>query len=146
MMIHKYKKTQGWEQRLNDLIMRYYALPFQRGENCCFLYISDGYEALCGTSPIAEWRGKFKTKKKALALYRKNAGMDSFEKTFQWLSPVKSYKYAQRGDMGIWIDENGMEVLGIVAMNGRNFLIRCEDRDGLVSIKLNDKVRLWRAE
>lgn len=142
----RYKKIQGWEGRLNDLITRYYSYQFERGENCCFLFISDCYEALCGKSPISDWRGKFKTKKRALALYRKNAGTDSFEKVFQWLSPVKSYKFAQRGDVGIWIDESGNEILGVVAMSGREFLIRCEDRAGLLCIKLNEKIRLWRAE
>jgi hypothetical protein len=153
--IQKLKKTQGWEIRLNDLIMKYYDLAFERGENCCFLFISDAYEAICEQSPISEWRGQFKDKKKALALYKKHAKTKSFEKTFQWLIPVSSYKLAQRGDMGMEIvvekdEETGKEIikenLGIVAMNGRDFLTRCEDRDGLVRMKLNENVKLWRAE
>ena len=146
MTVKKMKKAQGWEIRLNELILKYYSLPFERGQNCCFLFISDCYEALCGESPISEWRGKFKTKMKALALYRKNAGTDSFEKTFQWLSPVKSHKFAQRGDLGIFIDKDGNEILGVVGMSGRDFLVRCEDRDGLVSLKLNENIKLWRVE
>lgn len=144
-MIARMKKTQGWEIRVNDLVMKYYGLPFERGQNCCFLFISDCYEALCGESPISEWRGQFSDLKKALALYRKHAKTDSFEKTFQWLTPVKSYLYAQRGDLGMMIDADGKENLGIVAMNGRDFLMRCEDRTGLVSARLDETVRLWRA-
>ena len=153
--IVKFQKKQGWEIRLDALIMRYYNLAFERGENCCFLFISDAYEALCGESPISEWRGQFKDKKKALALYKKHAKTKSFEKTFQWITPVASYKFAQRGDMGMEVvvtkdEETGKEIikehLGIVAMNGRDFLIRAEDRDGLVRIKLNENIRLWRAE
>src|SRR5690606_12141403 len=140
------KKLQGWEIRLNELIKTYLNLPFVRGENCCFIFISDAYQALCGESPLAEWKGQIPNdKKKALALYRMNAGMDSFEKAFQWLEPVKSHKYAQRGDMGIMIDDEGTEILGIVSMNGRDFLYRPEDRNHLVAAKLSDKVRLWRA-
>lgn len=145
-MIQKLKKTQGWEVRLNELFTRYLSLEFVRGENCCFVYISDGYEALTGESPLAEWKGNIPAdKKKALALYRKNAGMDSFEKAFQWLEPVKSHKFAQRGDMGIMLEVDGTEILGIVSTNGREFLYRPEDRNHLVAVKLSEKIRLWRA-
>ncbi len=144
--MEKLKKKQGWEIRLNDLIKRYLNLPFVRGQNCCFIFLSDVYEALCEESPLAEWKGNIpEDKLKALALYRKNAGMDSFEKAFQWLVPVRSYKFAQRGDVGI-LDDNGLEILGVVSMTGREFLYRPEDRDHLVSVKLSEKIRLWRAE
>lgn len=151
----KMKKSEGWENRFNDLIIKYYSLDFERGQNCCFLFISDVYEALCGASPISEWRGKFKDKKKALALYRKNAGTESFEKAFQWLEPVLSHKHAQRGDLGFELatekdektgKETIKEYLGVVAMNGRDFLIRAEDKSGLVRVPLNENIRLWRAE
>lgn len=143
-MINKLYKKQGWEVRLNDLVMAYYFLPFERGQNCCFLFMSDAIEAIAGESPLSEWRGKFKTKQKAFALLLKHAGSTSFEKCFQWLEPVPSHAFAQRGDVGIWVDENGIETVGVVSMNARDFLYRAEDRDGLIAEKICDKMRLWR--
>ena len=144
-MIEKLLKKEGWEIRFNNLILKYYDLPFQSGQNCCFLFVSDCYEALCCESPIAEWRGKFSTRLEGLLLYKQNTGHTNFETVFQWLEPVKNHKYAQRGDLGIWTDHNEMEVLGCVAMNGRDFLFRAEDNGGLHKIPLSDKMRFWRA-
>lgn len=146
-MIQKLQKKEGWEGRLNTLILKYYNLPFVRGENCCFVFLSDCYEALAGESPLSEWKGNIPSdRKKALALYKKNAGMKSFEKAFQWLEPVESYMFAQRGDLGFFIDEeDGSEILGVVAMNGRDFLYRIENKNNIVSKKLGKGFRLWRA-
>lgn len=145
-MVSKLQKKEGWEARLNALILRYYNLPFIRGENCCFVFLSDCYEALTGESPLAEWKGKIPSdKKKALALYKKNAGMQSFEKAFQWLEPVESYRFAQRGDLGFFVDEEGAEILGVVSMNGRDFVYRDENKGHIVAKKLCEGFRLWRA-
>lgn len=147
MSIIKLQKKDGWEARLNALVMKYYDLPFTRGQNCCFLAISDVYDALTdGESPISSWRGKFKSKTKAMALYFANTGTTSFERVFQWANPVDNWKMAQRGDIGMMIDENGVECLGWVSLSGTDFLVRCEDKPGLVRFPLSDKIRLWRLE
>lgn len=144
-MIEKIYRADGWEKRLDALIMSYYPLEFTRGQNCCFLFISDVYDALTdGKSPISSWRGKFKTKTRAMALYFANTGTTSFERVFQWCEPITNHKFAQRGDIGMMIDDDGTECLGVVALNGRDFLLRCEDRVGLVRFPLTEKVKLWR--
>lgn len=146
-MVDKLQKSDGWEVRLDALIMSYYPLPFTRGQDCCFLFISDVYDALTdGKSPISSWRGKFKTKTRAMALYIANTGTSSFERVFQWAHPVENHFFAQRGDIGMMIDDDGTEAMGVVAMNGRDFLLRCEDRQGLVRFPLSEKVKLWRLE
>lgn len=145
-MIEKLKKSQGWETRLNAVVMRYYFLPYESTTNGCFIFMDDVFEALCGESPIREWRDKVPAdKKEAWELYKKHAETDSREKLFQWFEPVRSYKMAQRGDVGIMTASDGTESFGVVSMNGRDFLIRAEDRDHLVSVKLGENIRLWRA-
>lgn len=144
-IVMKLKKIEGWEARLNELHTRYFDEPLIRGQNCCFLYISDCIEALCGHSPLAKWRGEFKSLKKGLRLLKENYGGEGFENIFEGLTPVKSFKHAQRGDMGIWHVPEG-EYLGCVAMNGRDFYIRVEKQDGLKSVPLNKDMKLWRAE
>ena len=143
-MTDKLTKIQGWERRFSALIEKYYFLPFERGENCCFLFISDIYEALSGQSHISKWRGKFKTKTKAMALYFANTGSTSFEDVFQWAEPVENHLMSQMGYIGMYVDEDGTEFLGVISPNGRQFLVRCEDKDGLLAVPITDKLRLWR--
>lgn len=141
-MIHK---KQGWEVRLDALIMDYYYKPFVWGENDCFAFSHDVLKAVSGVDVIAPYRGNYNDAATAQALLDQYAG-GKYEASFSDLQPVENVSFAQRGDIGI-IEIDGKEYCGAVSMNGRSFLLRLEE-GGVRALPLRafkNKIRLWRA-
>lgn len=141
-MIHK---AQGWEVRLDALIMGYYYFPFIWGQNDCFIFAHDVIHAITGIDIIAPYRGQYTDAAGAQALLDQYAG-GKYEASFADLQPVENVAFAQRGDVGI-IEIDGKEYCGAVSMNARSFLLRHEE-GGVRALPLRafrNKIRLWRA-
>lgn len=96
--------------------------PDWADHNCC-TFAADCVFAITGIDAMAEYRGKFKTKKQAFALLRKvsGGGVNKAGEKFSKENGLKEVKptYAKRGDLVIAVNEDKEEVFGIIDLSGR---------------------------
>lgn len=134
-------RIEGWEQRLEQYFADSALKEFEYGTLDCVCFASDAVLLICGTDPMAEGRGKYKTLKKGAELIKKHRGsyvgiMDYY---FKRIPTVK----AQRGDV-LMIIQDAQPAYGVMGSGGMVFF---KTRDKGLAIRRCDQcVMAWRVE
>ncbi|RVD13791.1 MAG: hypothetical protein EOS73_15980 [Mesorhizobium sp.] len=110
-----------WDRRLARLVNQHKSIPGVWGVSDCLLTVADAVEAITGTDPAADIRGKYKTEAGAARILRKR-GFGDVEMALASLFRPVGRLMAQRGDIGVV--ENGVLCAGFVTDLG--FAVKTE--------------------
>jgi hypothetical protein len=128
----------NWEDRLAGYLEPLRTTPFQWGTNDCCTFAAGAVAAMTGIDPMAEFRGRYRTKRgAAIALGRIGTGTLSATMDGK-LEPVPP-ALAQRGDV-VMIDGG----LGVLFGSTVILVGAAGDRDGLVLRDRADATHAWR--
>jgi hypothetical protein len=128
-----------WPERLMALLDAEAARPFAWGESDCVVGLAArGVEAVTGTDPCADLRGRYKTARGAAGLLRRLGGLEAAVAA-RLGPPLASPALAHRGDVAM-LEERGMPVLGLCVGNGR---LAVKAPDGLAHRPMSRAVRAW---
>jgi hypothetical protein len=107
-------RLDGWESRLVAAVESARARPYVLGEHDCFRLACQVLEALTGSDRWAEFAGKYRTRREALALLAQHGS--SFTEAFSWFfgSAPAPMGQARRGDIAEIRDPQGQCHLGVV--------------------------------
>ena len=119
----------NWESRLSSYITRVASEGFALGTHDCALFAAGGVEAVTGTDPAADWRGKYNTMASGLRLVR-TAGYEDHVVAAAALHPQIAAGDAMPGDLAVVPTEEHRLALGIV--QGSLVYVLSRDRIGLV--------------
>lgn len=104
----------GWEARLAVVIESAAHRPYQLGEHDCFRFACDAVRALTGAELWEAWRGRYRTKRRALRLLVEYGGdfTNAFSRLFG--SQPIAMTFARRGDIAEYCCPQGEQHLGVV--------------------------------
>jgi len=88
-----------WENRLNETIAEWAARPF-RWDRDCARWVAACTIAITGVDPLVDLRGKYRTKREAMALLAEKPMEDHLDGIFPRVHPAM----AQRGDIALTQD------------------------------------------
>ncbi|WP_245482597.1 hypothetical protein [Mesorhizobium sp. M7A.F.Ca.ET.027.03.2.1] len=111
-----------WDRRLARLVNHHKSMPGVWGVSDCLLTVADAIEAMTGTDPAADIRGRYKSEAGAARILRKR-GFDDVEMALASLFPMVGRLMAQRGDVGV-VGRNGMLCAGFITDLG--FAVKTE--------------------
>lgn len=141
-------RIDNWEHELNRFVQENQRRSFQYGQFDCCLFVADAIQSITGVDIAAAYRGRYQTRKEAIALAIEIAGVPSIQAvvdnaaaTFEIpeIEPLR----AGRGDMVLLRRASGRDYsLSVVALNGRELLWAC--KDGIGRISLESGHRAWR--
>ena len=107
-------RVEGWEGRLAKVIAGALDRPYQLGRHDCFTFACECCEAICGEHPGGQIIGAYDTRRSSLRLVRmlsEEGGRGAIEKLVG--KPSRPPQMAQRGDWLLYIDDVGVEHLGV---------------------------------
>ena len=131
-----------WPERLFGVIKAAQNSEFEWGKNDCALFACDCAKAMTGTDYAIKFRGKYKTKKGAMAALKKIEGIKSLpELADKYLGERISLVSAQRGDVVLLTDDS-LDALGVVAGSYAVFLAP----SGIQTILLQKCICAWRVK
>lgn len=113
-----------WEKRLVAVTEAHMNTPLVWGKSDCLLTVADAVEAATGDDPAKDIRGKYKGKTGAYRLI-KSRGFDSLIAILADRFEEIPASLAQRGDVGIFVNENGDQTAGYFCEYG--FAVKGED-------------------
>lgn len=93
-------RIDDWERRLARVTEKHLSLPGEWGVADCLLTVADAIEAVTGTDPAADIRGRYKTEIGARRLMKRK-GFDDVEAVLAALFPRVGRLLAQRGDVAV---------------------------------------------
>lgn len=131
-------RTDGWRGRLEAHVEAHRRAPFAFGRHDCGLFAAGAVEAMTGTDPAAEMRGRYQTMAGALRKIRAAGFADHIDMVaglFEEVHPA----FAQVGDLAA-VDGDGAPAIGVVG-GGHVFVPR---ETGLGVVPLTDARRAWR--
>lgn len=138
-------RAYDWQSKLAQVIKDYRNQAFQWGKKDCCLFVCDSIKALVGRDPAETFRGRYDTMEKAAELVREFCGggvEELAEKMAERFGFVDiKVSFAQRGDVGLFVDKKMGPTLGVCI--GSHFMFLLEE-GGLVSIPNRMIVRAWR--
>jgi hypothetical protein len=128
----------NWAMRLEGFLQKNAARPFQYGEWDCCLFVCSAIDAMTGTDPGWEFRGKYDSAKTA----RRFGKVEKIAETVTARYGMKEVQpgFAQRGDL-VMIKRSWDRSLGIISVSG---LITVVGEQGLILATRQDVVRAWR--
>lgn len=110
------KRLEGWEKRLAELVERERAMRqvYRLGEHDCFRVACAAIEALTGVDAWPQFRGRYSTKRGALALLAQYGS--SFTAAFSAFFGSEPVPIAQarRGDIAEYREACGEAHLGVI--------------------------------
>ncbi len=113
-----------WEKRLVAVTEAHINTPLVWGKSDCLLTVADAVEAVTGNDPAKDIRGKYKSKTGAYRLI-KSRGFDSLIVILADRFEEVPASLAQRGDVGVFVNENGDQAAGYFCEYG--FAVKGED-------------------
>jgi hypothetical protein len=127
-----------WPARLDAFVTRNKDERFRYGRMDCCLFVCDAIEIMTGIDPAIDFRGTYGSRAEALQAMRRHTGSSSVRKVVEHVTarhgmgkvPVLRL---QRGDIAL-IKRPRDYSLGIVALNGREVLVRAAK--GIESVSL----------
>ena len=131
-----------WPERLFGVIKDAQSATFVWGSNDCALFACDCIKAITGVDRAANFRGRYKTRKGALASLKKIEGVETLPQLAdKYLGERIALSHARRGDIVlISVDSNNM--LGVVAGSGAVFLTL----EGIRVVSLQECICAWTVE
>jgi hypothetical protein len=113
-----------WPERLDGALRDTCTRPFQYGTWDCCLAAADLILAMTGTDIAARWRGRYRSRKEALAVVKDCTGTRSIRAfLLHALADLPSIPvaYAQRGDL-VLLRRPSDYSLGVLSLNARTIL------------------------
>ena len=132
------ERTQGWEQRLNAMMMAAINTPHEWGVHDCVTFAADAVEAMTGVDPIADLRGEWAGPLSARRLLT-DEGVDTIGDMAAKRLPEIPVSMARRGDI-VFCDSDEGGFLGV--MQGRSIVGPAGI--GLVHVPVNQALRAFR--
>lgn len=117
-------RRHGWAGRLHRYLAEARHKPFEYGTHDCALFASGAAEAITGGDPAFEYRGRYTTLAKGIALLRRNGLMDHvdlFRALFEEIRPLETVM----GDVLVVEDAAG-PALGVAQGAGMIFVLTLE--------------------
>lgn len=139
------KRLTDWEERLGLFIAENRERQFAWGEWDCILFACAAVEAMTGTDPAAEYRGRYDDAKGA-ALALRELGQGTLVKTIDATFPHRPFGKAQRGDIVLFRGSAGICMGAFGLFVGEEALadaIATPKREGLVSIPRSLFEKAW---
>lgn len=127
-----------WRRRLAVYLNQSAAEPFEPGKADCALFAAGCIEAMTGTDPAAEFRGRYSTLEGGFKRLMK-AGFADLETMAEALLEEVPVAYARVGDLAV-LDSAEGPALGIV--QGARIYVRSEWR--LATVSLLEARRVFR--
>jgi hypothetical protein len=140
------KRLSDWPSRLQSYLNTRRDTRFAYGDHDCCLFGADCIAAMTDQD-IAEWfRGKYHSRKEALALIGERTGKETVAaiaeySATQWGMQSVPISMARRGDM-VLVGKGSKSVLGIVSLNGAD--IMCLHKNGIVRVAIEHATKAWR--
>lgn len=136
-----------WEPRLAAFIARKQGVLFTWGATDCCAFAGDAVEAITGTDPMPEFRGRYSTATGALRALRRY-GVGTIAATVDGKFPVVPRAFAQRGDL-VAVPAAAGDVMVGVCVGAAALFVGLEigpdgDAPGLVSFPRAAWSRAWR--
>lgn len=133
-------RFEDWPKRLDEAIAVARVLPFAWGQRDCLLFAADCVEAMTGTDPAAQWRGRWSSAEEAYAILNAEFGGDLAAAVDSVLGErLGGPAFAQRGDVVMVDTPNGL-ALGVCA--GSYHVAPW--RTGLVALRFSQALAAWR--
>lgn len=133
-------KLPGWERKLIEFIGKAARMDFEPSIMDCGLFLSDGINAMTGVDHWGEYRGKYTTIPRGLAILRQMGFADHVEYVAHLFEELPSVLHAQRGDAVVAVDQDDEPALGIVQGEMAYFMTL----NGLTLIPLTKCIRAFR--
>jgi hypothetical protein len=127
-----------WRSRLRAYVEQKARQNFRPGTHDCAMFVAGGVEAMTGTDPAAEWRGTYRSLKKARARLDE-AGTDMASIAAAQLPEVEPI-FAQEGDVAVLDGADGHPAFGLV----QGAFVYVLTPDGLGLVPLTDARRAFR--
>lgn len=103
-----------WKARLAEYVTRCAQQPYELGQHDCALFAAGAVEAVSGSDPAAEWRGRYTTKVGGLRALARAGHADHIAATAATLPEIPP-AFAAVGDIACVEDpESRQAVLGVV--------------------------------
>lgn len=135
------KRVEDWPGRLQKTVDASRRRDFVWGEFDCCLFVADAVKAMTGTDIAIRYRGKYKSKRGAMALLRKLDGGGVQEAATRAFGAPLTYRLtARRGDVAL-VDTPDGDALGICT--GPWIVVPRPD-EGLVALPLGAARMAWR--
>lgn len=135
-----------WQAQFSQFLTRRSSQPFAYGEMDCCLFVADCVEAMTGTDLAVRFRGKYRSRKEALQLAKRETGRGSIRALIE--KTIKEFglrevplPYTQRGDI-VLVAQKDAYLLGILALNGKEIL--AASKTGFLRLPLSRAVCAWR--
>lgn len=134
-----------WQSRLSLVIKDHQKDSFEWGRNDCCLFICNAIEAMTGIDPATPFfRGNYHSKEEGYALIAEFCG-GGIEKMVEKMAETHGYvevhpNFAQRGDVGLYIDRDAGPTLALSLGTQWAFL----KESGLGYLPRASVTRVWR--
>ncbi len=119
-------RTEGWESRLTEMIEDAIGMPYEIGVHDCALWVCQVVEEITGVDHSAAFRGRYSTARESLCIARQIAGgCGGLREAVSVILdvPERPPQHINTGDPLLWIDDEGVEHLGISAGGHRMALL-----------------------
>src|SRR6185437_16001334 len=126
-----------WPIRLEQFLRESSTEPFQYGRHDCCVFVANAVLAMTGRDLAADVRGRYRSRKEALALAQDRTGTRSIRALIETLLcdlPEVAPRMAQRGDI-VLVKRASDVSLGLVALNGKEIL--AASRGGFVHLSMS---------
>jgi cell wall-associated NlpC family hydrolase len=139
-------RKSDWHIHLDKFLLAHGKTPFRYGEMDCSLFVFDAVHAMTGTDLAAPYRGRYHSRKQALALAKQHTGKASLRALLTAVLdplPAVPVLLAQRGDI-VLVRRGKHDVsIAIVSLDGRTILA-ASNTEGFVRLPLALGIRAWR--
>lgn len=132
------RRFPDWRSRLRAYVEVNARRPYRPGTMDCAMFMASGVEAMTGVDPAAEWRGKYRSLKRAREMLAEAGVADMVDIVAQQFEEVPPI-FARAGDVAV-VDGNGGDAFGLV----QGALIYVLRPDGLGLVPLTDAKRAFR--
>ena len=140
-------RFEDWPARLVPLISDRLTAPFCWGTHDCALFACDAVLAMTGTDLAADFRGRYDSAIGAARRLRELGFRDLQDVATAFaakhgIAQIASPRFAQRGDVGLILDESG--ALGALAICSGDGFATARESGGLVKVPARLISDAWR--
>lgn len=139
------ERLPDWEDRLHAFVEANWSRPFAWGQWDCILMACSAVEAMTGTDPAAEYRGRYTDKEGAMLALRE-LGKGTLIRTMNDVFPRRPVGRARRGDLVMFDGAAGVCMGAPALFVGEERLAEAAGvrmREGLISIPRSAWSRAW---